>query len=118
MQTILTILILVVICSFPIEVLFLKRLDWIGIVFVMNVLAIHILFFLAIRKEGKEGYAVKQKNKMDYFPWNEVNIVKKRSPESTVVECGWELVQIGKKDEPTPNFQENDHVVHRFNNMV
>lgn len=114
-----TILLLVVICSFPIEALFLKRLDWIGVVFVMNVLAVHILFFLAIREESsKEGYAVKQKDKRDYFPWNEVNIVKKRSPESTVVECGWELVQIGKEKEPTPNFQENDPVVHRFNNMA
>lgn len=33
--------------------------------------------------------------RMDFFPWNEVNIVKKRIPQSTVIDCKWDLDQKG-----------------------
>lgn len=33
--------------------------------------------------------------RMDFFPWNEVNIVRKRIPQSTVIDCKWDLDQKG-----------------------
>lgn len=61
-----------------------------------------VLLILFHQKETKneENY-----DKMDFFPWNEVNIVKKRNGESTVIDCGWFLDQdksdnIFKMDDP------------------
>lgn len=44
-------------------------------------------------------------DEMDFFPWNEANIVKKRNRDSTVIDCGWFLDQnksdnIFKMDDP------------------
>lgn len=44
---------------------------------------------LAYRR-NEEGY-----DKMDFFPWNEGRIVKKRARDSTVIDCGWSLDQQG-----------------------
>ena len=61
-----------------------------------------------------------QKNKteemydeMDFFPWNEVNIVKKRNRESTVIDCGWFLDQ-NKSDNI---FKMDDPVLSPYSNM-
>lgn len=53
----------------------------------------------------KEGGKEEMYDKMDFFPWNEVNLVKKRNGESTVIDCGWYLDQdksdnIFKMDDP------------------
>jgi hypothetical protein len=53
------------------------------------------------------------KNKMDFFPWNEVNLVKKRSPESTVIDCAWRLDQ---KDNPDI-FYMDDPVLSHYSNL-
>ena len=42
----------------------------------------------------RESYKERQ-DKMDFFPWNEARIVRKRTRESTVVDCGWALDQKG-----------------------
>lgn len=103
------ILLIVIILSYPVEALLLRRRwRWQALVFGGNVLLIHILFLMMIHDGIMERF---QKDKMDYFPWNEVNLVIKRFPESTVVECGWNL-----PSEPTPNFQENDVVIRPYRN--
>ena len=43
---------------------------------------------------SRESYKERQ-DKMDFFPWNEARIVRKRTRESTVVDCGWALDQNG-----------------------
>jgi hypothetical protein len=125
----LAILLIAIIATYPLEAFLLRSLwRWQGVIFTANVLFLHILFLIVMDKGVTEGY--EKKDKMEYFPWNEANLVIKRFPESTVVECGWEFVQKGGKCkergnefmpgngcEPTPNFQENDVVVRPYTNL-
>ena len=55
----------------------------------------------------REGY-----NKMDFFPWNEVNLVKKRHRDSTVIDCGWNLDQ----NKTNNIFTMNDPVLAPYSN--
>jgi hypothetical protein len=36
---------------------------------------------------------VEKYERMDFFPWNEARLVKKRDPDSTVIDCAWYLDQ-------------------------
>lgn len=36
---------------------------------------------------------VEKYDRMDFFPWNEANLVKKRDRDSTVIDCAWYLDQ-------------------------
>lgn len=50
-----------------------------------------VVFFLALVYHNK--FVMERYDRMDFFPWNEVNIVKKRIPQSTVIDCAWRLDQ-------------------------
>lgn len=58
-------------------------------------------------RRSEEGY-----DKMDFFPWNEARIVRKRTRESTVIDCGWSLDQSGNDN----IFSMDDPVVRDYNN--
>lgn len=68
-------------------------------------LFVAVLVLLVCRhQQDREGY-----DKMDFFPWNEARIVKKRNRESTVIDCGWSL------DQPTDNiFSMDDPVIREY----
>ena len=51
--------------------------------------------------------------RMDFFPWNEANLVKKRDPNSTVIDCAWYLDQ--KKNNNL--FKMSDPVVSEYDNQ-
>jgi hypothetical protein len=51
--------------------------------------------------------------RMDFFPWNEANLVKKRHPNSTVIDCAWKLDQ--KKSDNI--FQMSDPIIAEYDNV-
>jgi len=52
-------------------------------------------------------------DRMDFFPWNEANLVKKRDRDSTVIDCAWYLDQ--KKSDNL--FKMSDPVVAEYDNL-
>lgn len=52
-------------------------------------------------------------DRMDFFPWNEANLVKKRMPNSTVIDCAWHLDQ--KKSDNI--FSLGDPIVAPYDNV-
>lgn len=60
----------------------------------------------------KEAAKEEMYDKMDFFPWNEVNLVKKRNGESTVIDCGWFLDQ----DKSNNIFKMDDPVLSPYSN--
>ena len=70
--------------------------------------AIVVLALVSYTKEEREDY-----NKMDFFPWNEVNLVKKRIPNSTVIDCAWYLDQNKSND----IFKMSDPVLSKYTNL-
>lgn len=56
---------------------------------------------------------IEKYERMDFFPWNEVNIVKKRIPQSTVIDCAWNIDQ--KKDNNI--FRMSDPVLFDYSNL-
>lgn len=75
-------------------------------VFSFMVCAVVLMVVLFVEMRRKEMYS-----KMDVFPWNEANLVIKRNPQSTVIDCEWEI------DRPDENnmFCDRDKVVSRYN---
>lgn len=71
-----------------------------------SVFALAILYY--VKEEEKENY-----DRMDFFPWNEVNLVKKRIPNSTVIDCAWYLDQ--KKSDNI--FKMSDPVLAEYTNL-
>lgn len=69
--------------------------------------AVFILLSLILWKGTMERY-----DKMDFFPWNEVNIVRKRNREDTVVDCAWRLDQKDNDD----IFHMDDPVISHYSN--
>lgn len=70
--------------------------------------AVGLLAIIYYMKEEKEAY-----DRMDFFPWNEVNLVKKRTPNSTVIDCAWYL-----DHNKTDNiFKMSDPVVAKYTNL-
>lgn len=63
-----------------------------------------LLYYL---REERETY-----DRMDVFPWNEANLVKKRDPNSTVIDCAWFL----DKNKDNNIFKMSDPVVCPYNN--
>lgn len=51
---------------------------------------------------------------MDFFPWNEARLVRKRDPNSTVIDCGWFL------DQPQNDnvFKLDDPIVREYSNQA
>lgn len=56
--------------------------------------------------------SVEKYERMDFFPWNEANLVKKRYRDSTVIDCGWDLDQ-----KNNDIFHKNDPVVSEYSNL-
>jgi len=63
-----------------------------------------VLCVLLVPWQQKESF-----ERPDFFPSNEVNIVQKRIPNSTVVDCRWNMV--------TPSFDDSDPVYYAYNNQ-
>ena len=83
--------------------------------FVKHSMTSSIYFFIvmfivlssAILSNNNEGY-----KRMNYFPWNEANLVVKRIPESTTIDCSWSFVKDGKPfDYTAPAFHLGDPIV-------
>ena len=70
------------------------------------VCSVVLIAVLIVATRQKEAYS-----KMDVFPWNEANLVIKRNPQSTVIDCEWDI------DRPDENniFCDRDKVVSRYN---
>lgn len=68
-----------------------------------------LVIMMARRREGFE--------RGNYFPWNEVNVVRKRVPGSTVVECSWSYVRDARHGFATPSFAESDPVIFPWSNV-
>lgn len=66
-----------------------------------------LLLSIVFLKNNIETY-----DKKDFFPWNEVNIVKKRNREDTVIDCAWRLDQKENDD----IFHIDDPVISRYSN--
>jgi hypothetical protein len=59
---------------------------------------------------------VEEYDRMDFFPWNEANLVKKRDRDSTVIDCAWYLDQ--KDDNDNNNlFKLSDPTVAEYDNL-
>lgn len=57
--------------------------------------------------------SVEKYDRMDFFPWNEANLVKKRDRDSTVIDCAWYLDQ----DESNNLFKLSDPSVAKYDNL-
>lgn len=57
--------------------------------------------------------SVENYERMDFFPWNEANLVKKRDRDSTVIDCEWDLDQ----DKNNDIFHQSDPVVSEYSNL-
>jgi len=57
---------------------------------------------------------VEKYDRMDFFPWNEANLVKKRDRDSTVIDCAWYLDQ---KDNNNNLFKLSDPTVAEYDNL-
>lgn len=68
-----------------------------------------VLLFYLSRGDDRESY-----DRMDVFPWNEANLVKKRYANSTVIDCAWSLDK--KKDDNI--FKMSDPVVCPYDNTA
>ena len=61
--------------------------------------------------------SVEEYNRMDFFPWNEANLVKKRDRDSTVIDCAWYLDQDKKKPYNNNLFRLSDPVVAGYSDL-
>lgn len=94
-----------------------------------------LLFPLMVRYSGKNGPTLlfiiivclligyywkdqtttdEQYDRMDYFPWNEARLVRKRIHDSTTIDCGWFLDQ---KTQNNNIFRMDDPVVANYSNQ-
>lgn len=76
--------------------------------FLYSAVVVLLLMFYGKDENTSETY-----DRMDFFPWNEANLVKKRHPNSTVIDCAWSLDQ-NKSDNV---FQMSDPVISRYTNL-
>jgi hypothetical protein len=76
--------------------------------FLYSAIVVLILIFYWKEDGARESY-----DRMDFFPWNEANLVRKRHPNSTVIDCAWSLDQ--KKSDNI--FQMSDPVVAPYSNL-
>lgn len=76
-----------------------------SLVFFMAVFLGAIVFHLKTNIEKYE--------RMDFFPWNEAKLVKKRHRDSTVIDCAWYMDQ----DKSDNIFHQSDPVVSKYDNL-
>lgn len=57
--------------------------------------------------------SVENYERMDFFPWNEANLVRKRDRDSTVIDCEWDL----DRDKDNNIFHVSDPVVSGYSNL-
>lgn len=104
-----------------------ERQEWLTVLFIFSLILFPTLAYynkrssmmlyagvvvLLIIFHEKEGGKEEMYDKMDFFPWNEVNLVKKRNGESTVIDCGWFLDQ----DKSNNIFKMDDPVLSPYSN--
>ena len=80
------------------------------VVFFIIVFVLSVLMVVIPDRPTMEGY--KEEDALDFFPWNEANLVRKRRPVSTVIDCAWSLDQ---RDDDI--FREDDPVVRGYSNL-
>lgn len=76
--------------------------------FLYSAIVVLMLIFYFKEEEALESY-----DRMDFFPWNEANLVKKRYPNSTVIDCAWYL----DRQKSNNVFQMSDPVVAHYTNL-
>lgn len=72
--------------------------------------AVFVQVVMMACRRSKERF---KQDKMDFFPWNEARIVRKRARDSTVIDCGWSL---DRKDDNI--FHMDDPVVRGWSNLA
>lgn len=69
--------------------------------------SVGLIILLIVSTRQRESYS-----RMDVFPWNEANLVVKRNPNSTVIDCNWDF-EPGSNDK---YFCFSDPVVRPYSN--
>lgn len=57
--------------------------------------------------------SIEKYERMNFFPWNEANLVNKRDRDSTVIDCAWRM----DKEEKNSIFTLNNPMVCNYNNL-